>query len=146
LQDTIRLIDICSDHYLPVQSFGILSNSNANTKCEVSLIFTPKEIAQSFSAIFYSPTPNPAKDIISIDFDISKPDDEEVEFSVFLSNLLGNKFGNYDVIKTSIEQQEGKVIEKGKIVFNIQDLNSGYYLFLCNIQNNIVSFPVIIER
>ena len=146
LTDTITVRDICSDHHLPVQSFGILSSSSADSKCEVPLIFSPKEIAQSYSAVFDAPSPNPAKNQIAVNFDITRPEDENLNFDAFLSNILGDKFDKFEVVKTSIEHNNGNVRELGKILFNIKDLNTGYYLFLCNIQNNIVSFPVVIKR
>jgi len=74
------------------------------------------------------------------------PIGEEVSFNSRLADILGNFYTNYLV---KIEQDvitEKRRNQKGQIIFDIANINSGYYLFLCKVQNSLISFPIIIQR
>ncbi|HRP02299.1 MAG TPA: YCF48-related protein [Candidatus Kapabacteria bacterium] len=146
LRDTIKIGDICGTHLLPLLSYGVLNQSDANSKCEVPLLFNPKGISQSYSAIFYQPIPNPASDYVQISYEINKPQGQSTDFTTLLTNLMGKKFSNYEIISKSTISNNDIEVETGVIKFNTIDLANGYYVFLCKIQNQTISFPVIIEK
>ncbi len=146
IRDTIHIEDNCGYHDLPLTSYGILSNSIAQSKCEVPLIFSPNKIEQSFSAVFLQPTPNPANNSITLYYEITIPENENVKINSFITNILGDKLTTFNNEIIAIENKNGIIRENGKISYNISNLTSGYYLLLCNIQNNTISFPIIIQR
>lgn len=144
--DTLLIYDICKEHIIPLQSFGISDKSTGNSKCEVPLIFEAKEVKQSFKATISNPYPNPTNDNLSLDIDLLLPINSNINYDIKIIDFLGNVNNNYYLNKTISSISKDVRSEIWKIQFDLSKFESGIYYLLIFLQDNKVTFPIIVNR
>lgn len=140
--DTLNILTQCKNYNIPFLSYGVLNLLSSNSKCKVELLLSDTDVENSNYAMFYSPVPNPANNFISMEYEIIGK--IKANINSYLIDILSNKLSNYDIVPQS--QIFNSTNAKGKIEYNVENLNSGYYLLIIEINNKIISFPVIILR
>lgn len=143
-RDTLQIKGNCRDYYAPLLSYGVLSSSNVGSKCDVSILLSDPESDGEASATFYNPTPNPASDFISVKYEINGKASLNIKIYSYIIDVLGNKVANSDILSQT--STKNNIANNSSIEFNVEKLKTGYYILIIEIENQIVSFPILINK
>ena len=145
-RDTLILPDRCSPHSLPIVSTGIGNNYNSPSRCDIALEFNTIDIYKKYKFSGEFPFPNPADNIVNIDFIRTRHSNEPVQENVYLVNSFGTKVASANEVIMQVESEEQQIKEFGKYIIQTDGLNSGAYFVVIENSAGTRSYPLMISR
>jgi photosystem II stability/assembly factor-like uncharacterized protein len=144
--DTVLVPDICTDHLIPVESYGIAGSGSADSKCEVPLSFDVIEFSTKSNALIGKPYPNPVVNNIKSEFELNIPLNQDIEIKSGLTSVLGNKIvsGSFEINKVSLKNKSKNVI--GIINIDTQNIPNGFYILEIEVYGNKIAYPVMVNK
>ncbi|MCW5884664.1 MAG: hypothetical protein KIT33_06800 [Candidatus Kapabacteria bacterium] len=135
--DSLILADVCTDRLIELLGFGINEGFEDLTKCEVPLIFELNSFAgQSFSFGLGNAVPNPANELVKVQFSSSNNDNVADNMNIRIFNSIGNQvYAGHRIL--SSKNQAGYI--NGEIFINTSELLSGLYVIAIEIYGEILT-------
>ncbi len=130
-RDTIGIKDNCSEHIIPILSWGIAVGSDGNTRCDVDIEIVPKGLSTTFS--ISNPYPNPASNQVEIKYNYKSNEESGLNYNISLIDIFGKQLSNAVLNKLISENKNNIYREEGKIIFDTSKLSGGMYFISINI-------------
>lgn len=144
-RDTILIADNCTDKLIKLVANGTLESGKGDSRCDVPLFFSPKEITGRYLYISES-YPNPASNSISIDYQYEDVTDITHSITAHISDIYGKILINGSIENIAYVSDEQGILSMGKIMFDTSLLNSGLYLIKISAIGEIRTAKVLISK
>ena len=145
-QDTIQVLDLCFNHFLPLNSIVKAIEYRTQSRCELDISIKQLDNNNAFYAVYSNPYPNPADSEINIDFIYYIPTGLESTVSADLFDLNGNFVSKFDVVNNSNELTALGEIVRGGLYLDISNIDSGAYLIRIVDRNSDFTTPILITK
>jgi hypothetical protein len=125
--DTLVIEDICQS--IELKLIGVCNKDirAGNSRCDVPITITTKELPEKW--LFSSePIPNPAKEVFKIEYIAIGRENQDVELDAQLFGVLRESRINIENKIITDQNQNGKRIISGELVFHSAALSKGIYL------------------
>jgi hypothetical protein len=145
IRDTILCPDICSNHIIPLETFSIPNTYNGVGNCNIRIKLETNHL-YSKGFIINQPYPNPAQNIVEIDFFAEKDNNSDFKINSEIFDIFGNKRLEADISYEVTTLQENKSFVIGKILFNLKNLENGLFIIVVRNEFNSVVVQLIINK
>ncbi|MGA2296603.1 MAG: YCF48-related protein [FCB group bacterium] len=145
--DTLLLPDHCSPHIIPLVGIGEANIYDANSNCGVLVQLTTTDL-QNYLFNISPPVPNPANSVLSVPFNIKQPVNGTLDINenCILYNSLGEQVAT-SILNIIDRNQTGDQLRiKAEFDFDLNNLQSGFYIVVIKVNNFSKSFPVVIYK
>jgi len=144
--DTLIIEDICSDHHLPLVSFGLKNYYSDLTNCNVLLNLETIDIMQGTDFVISSPYPNPAISTVNISFLSYIDKRNKTTLQAKLLDTFGNEAADAVIIIDSETANDSGTIYSGIIQYDMTNLSNGIFLAVVSLNNSHKTQRILISR
>ncbi len=155
--DTLRLIDLCSEKIIFLEGYGKIWSNSVDTKCGLSITIATRDFGNKTIFSTSYPYPNPTKSTINIDYTFEESDAlggidkgnsanlEIPEISFELIDLLGKKVpnANFQINKSILNKNN--LTETGNYKIQINTLNRGFYNLIISVGEQKIKYNIIVQ-
>jgi hypothetical protein len=140
-RDTLVIPDVCSDHIVPLVSYGLPNIFNGQDKCGQDITLKSKKIiSQKF--VTNAPYPNPTGEILNVSFGISKDIvNEPINYKI--CNSIGEIILKSNISNYNIESSDSD-LQYGTMSVDMSNIQSGFYYLEIGVFPDILFFPVVL--
>ncbi len=144
-RDTLLIADNCTDRLIKLLANGTLDSAKGDSRCDVRLFFTPKEISGRYLYISES-YPNPASNSISIDYQYEDVSDFAPGITAQLTDMHGKILLNGTIENIADVSDEHGILRMGKIKFDTSQLNTGLYFIKISAIGEVRTSKMLISK
>lgn len=144
-KDTILLLDNCSNHLLPIISYGSSNYYYGNGKCDLRFEIQSFKLTNFLFSVS-PPYPNPTDGLTTISYIKFLPNNEQATETCSIYNMFGQELLSLEnKILSKRTTQFGEIIE-GEFHLNTMELSSGSYFIIIKNKLSTDVFPLIINK
>lgn len=141
--DTIKIIDRCKDHYLPMKAIIKDKFLSTSSDCELSIELVDVSLTDKYFITLGLPYPNPTEDLAEFQFIEFIPNDYTHSISIQLYDLFGNFIRDLDYIQVQSQLQKNGMIVKSISEIDLSGLVAGVYVIQIESPQSIEVFRVL---
>lgn len=133
-RDTLFIDDLCKPHILPLISYGLPNNYDANSRCDIPLEMSTIDIIDDTDFIIEKPFPNPANQTLMIPI-IFRANKIKLNYQIY--NIFGEELlSDYCEFNNGNSNSDLNSLNRSIMTIRLNDLKNGVYFVKINSKNS----------
>ena len=144
--DTLVFDDLCSPHKIDLFALSISNIYNAENKCEVELTISQANVLAEYYFNLSNPYPQPARNIVKLDYIYFIENDKIFNESARLYNLLGEEVAEFEKEILNEYKKPNGIFYSGSFFLNLDNISSGIYILEVKNRQNTKTYKIRVDK